>query len=374
MLADDRPPTTASPARHDYDGDVTPFDRLGRFVVRRARLVIGAWAVLIAVALPLAPQAPGALSAGGFISDDLESARAKSILEAELGTPPSALVVVFSSPELEAGTPPFELAAAAAMRDIPNAEHVAGVVSHLLQPRQVSADRHTAYDIVLLDLPPDDSPKALPILRSTLREAPNLDRRAGRRSGLLRRCPDSQRAGPPAQRAHLAAPGRARAPARLRVAGGGRRPARRRRRERPGGAGRRLPDRVGDADEHLRAQPRHPPGPGPRRGLLPAHDQPLPRGAGQASLGDRSGRRRRRPADRGDRRPGRVLQRVDRPAGAAGPRALRFHDPAQRRDRRCARRRAGGRRRPHPAAGRAHGDRPASRPVRGASRLDVVRR
>ncbi len=174
MLADDRPPTTAAPARHDYDGDVTPFDRLGRFVVRRARLVIGAWAVLIAVALPLAPQAPGALSAGGFISDDLESARAKSILEAELGTPPSALVVVFSSPDLEAGTPPFELAAAAAMRDIPDAQHVAGVVSHLLQPRQVSADRHTAYDIVLLDLPPDDSPKALPILRSTLREAPNL--------------------------------------------------------------------------------------------------------------------------------------------------------------------------------------------------------
>ena len=153
---------------------MSPFDRLGRFVVRRARLVIGAWAVLIAVALPLAPQAPGALSAGGFISDDLESARAKAILEAELGSPPSALVVVFSSPDLEAGTPAFELGAAAAMRDIPAAQHVARVISHLLQPRQVSADRHTAYDIVLLDLPPDDSPKALPVLRTALRDAPGL--------------------------------------------------------------------------------------------------------------------------------------------------------------------------------------------------------
>jgi RND superfamily putative drug exporter len=153
---------------------VSPFDRLGRFVVRRARLVIAAWAVLIAVALPLAPQAPGALSAGGFINDGLESARAKSILEAELGAPPSALVVVFSSPVLEAGTPAFELGAAAAMRDIPATPHVARVVSHLLQPRQVSADRHTAYDIVLLDLPPDDSPKALPILRAALHDAPGL--------------------------------------------------------------------------------------------------------------------------------------------------------------------------------------------------------
>ena len=154
--------------------DVTPFDRLGRFVVRRARLVIGAWALLLLLALPLAPQVPGALSAGGFILDDLESARAKSLLEAELGAPPSALVVVFSSPTLEAGTPAFELAAAEAMRDVPGAPHVAQVVSHLLQPRQVSADRHTAYDIVFLDLPPDDSPDAVPILRERLRDAPGL--------------------------------------------------------------------------------------------------------------------------------------------------------------------------------------------------------
>jgi putative drug exporter of the RND superfamily len=153
---------------------VTPFDRLGRFVVRHARLVVGAWAVLLLFALPLAPQVPGALSPGGFILDDLESARAKTLLEDELGAPPSALVVVFSSPVLEAGTPAFELAAAEAMRDIPGAPYVAGVVSHLLQPRQVSADRHTAYDVVLLDLPPDDSPKALPVLRERLREAPGL--------------------------------------------------------------------------------------------------------------------------------------------------------------------------------------------------------
>ncbi len=153
---------------------MSPFDRLGRFVARRARLVIGAWGVLIVLALPLAPQAPGALSAGGFINDNLESALAKAVLEAELGAPPSALVVVFSSPTLEAGTHAFELGAAAAMRDIPAATHVARVVSHLLQPRQVSADRHTAYDIVLLDLPPDDSPKALPVLRDALHDAPGL--------------------------------------------------------------------------------------------------------------------------------------------------------------------------------------------------------
>ena len=153
---------------------MTPFDRLGRFVVRRARWVIVAWGLLIALALPLAPQVPGALSAGGFIRDDLESARAKALLERELGAPPSALVIVFSSPTLEAGTPEFELAATAATRDIATAPHVDRVISHLLQPRQISADRHTAYDVVFLDLPPDDSPEALPILRERLHDAPGL--------------------------------------------------------------------------------------------------------------------------------------------------------------------------------------------------------
>ena len=151
-----------------------PFDRLGRFVVRRARLVVVAWAILIAVAIPFAPRVPDALRAGGFIRDDLESARAKTLLEQELGTPPSALVVAFHSDELVAGTPEFETAAAAAMRDIPAAPHVVRVISHLLQPRQISADGHTAYDVVLLDLPADDSPDALPILRERLREAPGL--------------------------------------------------------------------------------------------------------------------------------------------------------------------------------------------------------
>lgn len=142
--------------------------------MRRARLVVAAWAVLIALALPLAPQVPGALSAGGFIRDDLESARAKALLEAELGAPPSALVIVLSSPTLEAGTPAFELAAAAATRDVATAPHVNRVVTHLLRPGQISADRHTAYDIVFLDLAPDDSPEALPILRERLRPTPDL--------------------------------------------------------------------------------------------------------------------------------------------------------------------------------------------------------
>nr|MBA2373227.1 hypothetical protein [Chloroflexota bacterium] len=109
---------------------MTLFDRLGGFVVRRRWLVVGIWALILLATLPFAPRVGGALSAGGFILDDLESARAKALLGTELGLPPSALVVVFHSPTLEAGTPAFEVPAAEAMRDLPAADHVARVVPH----------------------------------------------------------------------------------------------------------------------------------------------------------------------------------------------------------------------------------------------------
>ncbi len=72
------------------------FDRLGRFAVRRRWWIVATWALLLLVALPLAPQAPQALSAGGFILNDLESARAKQVLQDELGVEPSAFVLAYT--------------------------------------------------------------------------------------------------------------------------------------------------------------------------------------------------------------------------------------------------------------------------------------
>jgi putative drug exporter of the RND superfamily len=151
------------------------FERLGLFVVRHRRAVVAAWATVVLVALPFAPRAGGALRAGGFSLADLESARARDVLQRELGIAPSALVVVFHAPDLTAGSPAFESAAAEAVRDLPRAPHVTSVASHLLATRQVSADRHVAYDVVFLDLSPDDSPDALPGLEAALHHPTGLD-------------------------------------------------------------------------------------------------------------------------------------------------------------------------------------------------------
>jgi RND superfamily putative drug exporter len=117
----------------------------------------------------------GALRAGGFILDDLESARAKALLQNELNAPPSAVVVVLHSDALRAGTPAFEAAAARAVADVAKAPYVARLVPHTLATRQVSADGHTAYDVVLLTIAPDDSPAALPGIQSALGHPAGLD-------------------------------------------------------------------------------------------------------------------------------------------------------------------------------------------------------
>jgi len=155
------------------------FDRLGRFTVRRRWWIVAAWATLILLAIPFAPRAPGALSAGGFILDDLESARAKQVLQQELGLEPSAFVLVYTSDSLTAGTPAWVTAVSQATRDVAGAPHVTRILSHVMAPGQVSADGHTAYDIVFLDLPPDDSPDAIPPVAAALHQVPGLTVRIG---------------------------------------------------------------------------------------------------------------------------------------------------------------------------------------------------
>ncbi len=153
---------------------MTLFERIGAFAYHRRRWVVAGWAVLLLLALPFAPRAGSVLRAGGFTLEDLPSAQATTLLEQRLGLAPSVLVVVLHSADSAAGSPAFETAAARALADVPTAPHVTGVLSHLLSTRQVSRDGHTAYDLVELDLAPDDSPDALPGIEHRIHPQPGI--------------------------------------------------------------------------------------------------------------------------------------------------------------------------------------------------------
>ncbi len=151
---------------------VTIFERLGRLAYRRRWQVVGAWALLLVVAVPLAPRASGALHAGGFNLADLESSRARAVLHDELGQPESAMVLVYSSTTVRAGDPAFETATDAARRAVAGAPYVARVLSYNFAPNQVSADGQTAYDVLLLNIGPDDSPAVLPPIQERIARLP----------------------------------------------------------------------------------------------------------------------------------------------------------------------------------------------------------
>ncbi len=154
---------------------VTAFERLGRWAARRRWWVVAAWILVGIAAVPLATRTGGALRSGGFIRQDLESARAKQLLHDQIGLPEAAVAVVFHSLTLRAGEPAFEAKAAQAMAAIPAAPYVGAIVSHALATRQVSSDGHTAYDIVYVDLSADNSPLALPGLRAALGHPDGLE-------------------------------------------------------------------------------------------------------------------------------------------------------------------------------------------------------
>ncbi len=154
---------------------MSPFERIGRWAARRCWWIVLAWGVLLLAAIPFTVRTSDALRSGGFIRQDLESARAKQLLQDEIGVPEAAVAVVLYSPTLRAGEPEFEAEALRAVAGLADAPYVIDVVSHALATDQVSADGHTAYDVVTLDLPADDSPLALPGLRAALVDVPGLE-------------------------------------------------------------------------------------------------------------------------------------------------------------------------------------------------------
>ena len=252
-----RPPF---PRLTEANPDVTPFDRLGRFVVRRAWWLVAALGRPAAAGDPVRAAGPGPAERRRVHPRRPRIGAGQGAARGRARRPAVGPGRRLLQPDtLEAGTPAFELAAAEAIRDVATAPHVARVVSHLVVAapglgRPPHGLRHR------LPRPPGRrfarcpaDPARAPAPRARARC------RAGRRTRLLRRRPDGLRGRSAAERADLAAARGARAAPRLRLGGCGRRPADRRRRRGHRRAGGDLRGRIAHADEHLRAEPRDAP-------------------------------------------------------------------------------------------------------------------
>src|SRR2546426_12709407 len=155
------------------------FFRLGRIVTRFCWLIVVVWIVMIAIALPFAPQATQVLHSGGFVSPDFESEQAINLLVQKLHFDPTIVQVIFTSSRYSADSPAFTQEAQQALTRVLGWSEVSGVISFTDNPRQISLDRHAAYANVLLKADPDNAPKLLPELERRLQAVPDLQTHIG---------------------------------------------------------------------------------------------------------------------------------------------------------------------------------------------------
>jgi putative drug exporter of the RND superfamily len=137
------------------------FSRWGAFVYR-FRKPVALIAILIALAsTTLASQASSALSAGGWLDANSESAAVSARLDKEFGAGKSSIIVLFRSdaPGADAKSAAFQGAITTSLAALKTEPHVTGVVgfAETGDPRFISTAGDAAYVVVQLDATDEES-------------------------------------------------------------------------------------------------------------------------------------------------------------------------------------------------------------------------
>src|SRR5918999_1516692 len=124
------------------------FAFLGRMAYRWRWVILIMWGAALLLSLPLLPRVAGSLEVGGFSSPNTEAARAREVLQRELGFAPSTTLVVYQSDSLRADDPAFQAAIARSLAGVRTLPAVTGVILPATDPSLISDDGDTAYAIV----------------------------------------------------------------------------------------------------------------------------------------------------------------------------------------------------------------------------------
>jgi len=148
------------------------FTRWGAFVYRfRRPIVLLTVAVAIAGSM-LATQTSSALSSGGWLDADSESAHVATRLDAEFGAGKSSVIALFRSatPGSDATSPAFQGAIATALARVASAPHVGGIVGYAEtgDRRFISSKGDAAYAVIQLDVTDEASVGLVDAIRAAI--------------------------------------------------------------------------------------------------------------------------------------------------------------------------------------------------------------
>jgi RND superfamily putative drug exporter len=137
--------------------------------------VVATWLLLVLVALPVLPNLHSELRVGGFSSENTEGARARALLERELGFSPSSMAVIYGSETLDPSDEQFLLAVDASLVQVRNLDFVTTVLTPRDDPSLIAPSGTMAYAVVGLDLGPEEAQRLVPEFEETIQAQAGLD-------------------------------------------------------------------------------------------------------------------------------------------------------------------------------------------------------
>ncbi len=167
------PAISATPAQGDSKRE-SLFGRLGRRMFRARRAVVAVWLLLFVASIPVLLRVEEPLKVGGFSSDKTEAARARALVEQNLGSGSSQLVVIFAASALDLSSEAANAAMAAAVAGFDGAPNVLDIVLPGENSAFVSADRSTAYALISLDIPAEEAQRFMPEFEERITSQPGL--------------------------------------------------------------------------------------------------------------------------------------------------------------------------------------------------------
>jgi RND superfamily putative drug exporter len=159
----------------DQSQSVGAFARIGRFSYRRRRWVICAWLLLVLLAAPVLPQVHEALRVGGFSSGNTEGARARALLERELGLAPSSMAIIYRSNILEPTSDGFQDQIEASLANVRSLDFVLDIVTPEDDSSLIAPSGELAYAIVGLDLGPEEAQRYVPAFEQAVIAQPDME-------------------------------------------------------------------------------------------------------------------------------------------------------------------------------------------------------
>ena len=148
------------------------FARWGALVYRFRRFVVVVSILLAIASLSLASQTSGALSSGGWLDNNSESAEVQRRLDEEFGAGKGSLIALFRSDEAgaDARSPEFQAAIATALAELAADERVTGVVgfAETGDDRFISTAGDAAYVVVQLGISNEESVDQVEALREEI--------------------------------------------------------------------------------------------------------------------------------------------------------------------------------------------------------------